>query len=91
MLKIGLFLIFTVARIRSYEITGGSADTLIVAGERLELSCEIDGEYDFCSWSYSDDTWACLTNVNADGEELPCEDQERATITGTEGSCTVGS
>merc|ERR1712123_136232 len=82
-------LILSVAKHRGFEITGGSDDPLIVAGERLELACDIEGDFNFCQWSYSD-AWSCLTYSNALDEELPCEDQERATITASEGSCTLG-
>jgi len=82
-------LILSVAKHRGFEITGGSDDPLIVAGERLELTCDIEGDFNFCQWSYSD-AWSCLTYSNALDEELPCEDQERATITASEGSCTLG-
>ena len=89
MKNIGLLLILFAIKTKGFEITGGSDDPLIVAGERLELTCEIDGEFDFCQWSYSD-AWACLTFSNAIDEELTCDDQERGTITASEGTCTVG-
>merc|ERR1712042_416010 len=57
-------LISSCIKTKGFEITGGSDDPLIVAGERLELTCEIDGEFDFCQWSYSD-VWSCLTFSNA--------------------------
>ena len=89
MKKISLFLLLAVVKSRAYEIIDGSADTLIAAGERLELNCDIEGEYDLCEWTYSD-AWQCMTYKSAMGEEVPCDDQERATILGTDGSCTVG-
>ena len=87
MKTLSLLILFTI-KTRGFEITGGSDDPLIVAGEQLELNCEIDGHFDFCQWSFSD-AWSCLTFSNAIDEELPCEDQERGTITASEGSCTV--
>jgi len=87
MKTLSLLILFTI-KTKGFEITGGSDDPLIAAGEQLELNCEIDGHFDFCQWSYSD-AWNCLTFSNAIDEELPCEDQERGTITASEGACTL--
>ena len=72
----------------SYEITESTPDTLIAVGEHLELTCDFDGEYDLCEWRLGEE-WSCLTYGNAMGEGLACDEQDRATITGSEGSCTV--
>merc|ERR1711970_387090 len=87
-MKILSLLILFIINAKGFEITGGSDDPLIAAGDQLELNCEIDGHFDFCQWSYSD-AWSCLTFSNAIDEELPCEDQERGTITASEGACTL--
>lgn len=84
-----LFFVLAVVNIRALEIIDASADPLIAVGERLELTCDIEGEYDFCEWTYSD-AWQCMTYKGSLGEEMTCDDQERATVIGTEGSCTLG-
>ena len=89
MKTVSFFVLLAIIRSQAVEIIEASPDTLIVAGDRLDLNCNVEGEYDFCEWSYSD-AWQCMTYNNAFGEELPCDDEERALITGTEESCMVG-
>ena len=85
-------LLVTLLLLRSVEISGGSEDTMVEEGGRLELECAIAGDWNLCQWKREDGAVSCLTYRNAEDEEVACEAGGiAASIVGRSDSCKVGA
>ena len=62
---------------------------MVEEGDNVELECSVSGDWKLCEWKKQDDSVKCYTYKNSEGNEIDCENTDRAKIVAASDSCKV--